>query len=189
MKMDQWLIRTSGNRIEGPFGREQVIGLIREGKLGPQDEICRANHYWIYLHEQRELLEQLGIQLPRTGAQGAAAGAADEEITETQTETETPASDIQVTPPPAASLTNPMPEDYDGSTAVLSKSTGARVTPFAPKPATSRPRVPPAVSVAGISVLRGSLERSSVWRGLAWIMVGAGALVLIAVLRLLRSAG
>src|SRR4051794_25276443 len=109
--MDQWLVRTSTNRIEGPYTRDQVVGMIREGKLGPQDEVCQANQYWIYLHEQHEVQKQLGVQMPRSG-RGAGGEKNEEEITETQTETETqsPAESAG-----AASIPDAMPEDYDGS--------------------------------------------------------------------------
>ena len=52
------------------------------GELGPQDEVCEANHYWIYLHETDELVRQLGIQPPRSLLAG-------DEATETQTQTKT----------------------------------------------------------------------------------------------------
>lgn len=79
---DQWLIRTSQNIIAGPYTREQVCHLIEDQKLGPDDEVCPANGYWIYLHEEEELLRQLGVKLPH-----AYGPASEEEITQTQTDT------------------------------------------------------------------------------------------------------
>jgi hypothetical protein len=77
--MDQWLIRTSENKIAGPYTKEQVCRLISEGKLTVLDEVCPANGYWIYLNEKQEVLKYLGVEI-----QGEAP-ANDEEITETET--------------------------------------------------------------------------------------------------------
>lgn len=78
---DLWLIRTSQNLIAGPYRQDQVRKLIRDGELGPQDEICKANGYWIFLHEREELFRQLGVELPRSAGSNR-----DEDLTETQTE-------------------------------------------------------------------------------------------------------
>ncbi len=63
--LDQWLVRTSGNEIRGPYTQEALIKQIEDGGLGPEDEVCRANHYWIYLDEREEVQAQLGIEAPR----------------------------------------------------------------------------------------------------------------------------
>ena len=177
--MQPWLIRTANNIIGGPYSRNQVVQLIQEGKLGPQDEVCQANHYWIFLHEQAEVESQLGIQMPRT-ARGD-----DDEITETQTDS------VSVTPGvnSAVELTlatlPPMPSDYEGGTAVLSHGT------FRDAKST----------VSGSAVMRGSsipeahegvvgasaLERPSLWRSLVWFMVAAGLVIVFVVLHLLRT--
>lgn len=175
--MDQWLVRTAGNRIEGPFTREQVIGLIRDRKLGLQDEICQANQYWIFLHEHHEIQRQLGIQIPRTkGVHSGFEG--DDETTETQTEV--PLNS------PAPEAPKDLHEGYDGHTAVIMRDKPAR----SPSPHPSRNFVPKsaqAISVAGTSVPRPKIERSSVWRALAWIMVAVAVLIIFAVLKLLRT--
>jgi hypothetical protein len=176
--MDQWLVRTSSNRIEGPYSRDQVVELIRDGKLGPQDEVCQANQYWIFLHEQHEVQRQLGIQMPRSKS-GKSAASGEEEITETQTETDT---ENQAPPPPS------VPDDYDGSTAVISRLPAKpKSIPQAQARESSRAK-PPAMSVAGTSV-RGALERSSVWRGFVWVMVVAAGMLVYAVLKLLKTSG
>src|SRR5688500_16240212 len=77
--MDQWLVRTSKNLIAGPYTKDQICQLIRDGQLTHQDEVCRANDYWITLHEREEVLRLLGIEMPKA--------AGEEEVTETQTET------------------------------------------------------------------------------------------------------
>lgn len=77
---EEWLVRTEKNFLSGPFPKEKVIQMIQQGQLGPQDEVCRGSHYWIYLHEREEVLNQLGVEMPRRPVED------DEEITETQTE-------------------------------------------------------------------------------------------------------
>lgn len=78
--MDQWLIRTSDNWIAGPYPEAQIRQMILNGELTYQDEICSANHYWIYLYEREEVMKQLGIEVPIQGA-GAKK---DDEVTETE---------------------------------------------------------------------------------------------------------
>jgi hypothetical protein len=174
--MDQWLVRTASNRIDGPFPREQVIEMIRDGKLGLQDEICQANQYWIYLHEHQEVQRQLGIQMPRNARNPGERG--EEEITETQTETET---DVATPVASDSPVVLPVLEDYAGGTTISRK------------PISQRPKLDAAprmsVSVAGTSVPRTPLERSSVWRVVAWIMALAALAIVISVLRLLKNAG
>lgn len=79
---DQWLIRTSTNRISRPLTRQQVCELIEKGQLHSNDEVCHANHYWFYLNEHEEIKNQLGIQMTKELFRGA------EEETETATEFE-----------------------------------------------------------------------------------------------------
>jgi hypothetical protein len=80
--MNQWLIRTQKNEIEGPFTKEDVIARILERRLGIEDEVCQANHYWIYLDERSEVIRQLGIEVPRSSREG---GLDTDEITLTET--------------------------------------------------------------------------------------------------------
>jgi hypothetical protein len=76
--MDQWLLRTSKNRVSGPFPKEEICQMILQGKLTHQDEICMANGYWIYIHEYDEVRKYLGIDVPRVADPG------DDEITGTE---------------------------------------------------------------------------------------------------------
>lgn len=79
--LEKWLVRTEANCISGPFSREKLQEMILQGSLSLQDEVCRGNSYWIYLHEASEILAQLGVRVPRP-----VVGGSDED---TQTETET----------------------------------------------------------------------------------------------------
>lgn len=80
----EWLVRTAANELTGPFTRETLIEKITSGTLTPEDEICRANHYWIYLDERDEVKNQLGIEVPKYRRKKG--NRDDDEITETQTE-------------------------------------------------------------------------------------------------------
>lgn len=97
--MEKWLVRTHQNLIAGPYARQELIDLIQEGRLSEQDEVCEENHYWIYLYERDELLNQLGIEFPHTRSRPD-----DEEVTETETET-------LVTDPIPESEPPPLPDD------------------------------------------------------------------------------
>jgi hypothetical protein len=77
--MEQWLTRTAENWIAGPYSKEQVSQMILDGRLGLQDEICPANGYWIMIHETKEIMDHLGIQVPR--AHGSAEEVTESEIT------------------------------------------------------------------------------------------------------------
>ena len=80
--MTEWLVRTAKNQIMGPFSKEKVCELIRDSEIGPEDEVCPANGYWIFIHEREEVLKLLGVEVPKTvGGPGL-----HEEITETETE-------------------------------------------------------------------------------------------------------
>jgi hypothetical protein len=80
--MDKWLVRTSKNRVEGPYTREQIRQSIQEGNLSFEDEVCAAEGYWFSLHEREEVLKYLDIDVPRNRE------STDDEITQTQTQTE-----------------------------------------------------------------------------------------------------
>jgi hypothetical protein len=81
-EIDQWLVRTSRNEILGPFPKEEIIEQIQQGLLGPDDEVCHANHYWIYLDEREEVAQQLGIEAPGRYIEG-------DEPTQTQSDLRT----------------------------------------------------------------------------------------------------
>ncbi len=123
---DHWLVRTAHNLIAGPYTREQVCTLIRDGQLTHQDEVCHARGYWITLHEREEVKKQLGVDVPH------AAGSTDEEVTETGTEKPDRTDDaipapaaveveVQMqSPPEGASASAPVLQDTDGHTAFVS---------------------------------------------------------------------
>lgn len=77
-----WLVRTSQNEILGPFSQAELLKQIEQGEFALEDEVCRADGYWFYLHEGEETQSQLGIAPPRPKR-------GDEEITQTDTDTET----------------------------------------------------------------------------------------------------
>src|SRR3954471_13137598 len=92
VEVDQWLVRTAQNLIMGPYKKEDVLNLIREGSLTLQDEVCQANHFWFYLHEHEELKRQLGLEMPHQLP-------ADDDVTLTQTQTETKRMPEAMPPP------------------------------------------------------------------------------------------
>lgn len=77
---DHWMVRTRKNEILGPFTKETLISQIRNHQVSLEDEICQANHYWIYLDERDEVLKQLGIESPRPHSPND-----EEEVTATET--------------------------------------------------------------------------------------------------------
>lgn len=78
--LDQWLVRTSKNQIMGPFPKDQICHMVKQGKLIAQDEVCQAGNYWFALHEHEEVVQQLGISSPSLTPN-------EDEATETQTQT------------------------------------------------------------------------------------------------------
>jgi hypothetical protein len=82
--MTDWLVRTAQNRLIGPISEEQLKSRILAGEFRLEDEICRANDYWIFLHERDEVQSRLGIQVPSKRAR-----VDDETETGTQTLTDT----------------------------------------------------------------------------------------------------
>jgi hypothetical protein len=184
--MDQWLIRTSQNLVAGPYTREQVCQLIRDGQLGLQDEFCAANGYWIYVHEREEVKRVLGVDVPR----GAPT---DDEITETQT----------VRPPPGSPASAGFSSDFGGddgapdTTAVLNSELmrkmrpgGAAETPPAgtvvPPPSSPAP-TPAAAGQPAVSIAGAGMERSAFVRGFAWVLALGVLLVIYLVFKLTRN--
>jgi hypothetical protein len=176
---DLWLLRTADNRLDGPYTKAELCQLIEAGELGPQDEVCRANHYWISLHEQQEVMDQLGIrpqfQKSKPGS-GSGAGSEDE-ITETQTEV----NEVDGTPAAIGDAGEDIPDLPDeaefAGTAVIRR---AKKLPGAKAAA---PTGPLQVSVRGIS----RMERPSIWRGAAWILILAAGVLIYSVLKILRT--
>ncbi|MBP5296657.1 MAG: hypothetical protein J6Y94_04925 [Bacteriovoracaceae bacterium] len=52
-----WLIRTRHNKILGPVALKKIAELLGKGSLGPYDEICSGNGYWIRVREE-ELVQK-----------------------------------------------------------------------------------------------------------------------------------
>ncbi len=77
MSSELWLVRTFKNQILGPFEREDLIKMIRQGALDVQDEVCPSLGYWIGLHERGEIQNRLGVELPKKRPLGE-----EDEITE-----------------------------------------------------------------------------------------------------------
>lgn len=90
---DQWLVRTSLNEVVGPMSRDALIAQIREGKLGLQDEVCKANSYWIYLDEAEEVKRQLGIYMPKS-ARGPHEDSTETDLQAMTQELHVPASEL-----------------------------------------------------------------------------------------------
>ncbi len=195
--MTGWLTRTSANWVSGPYSREEVVKMIEQGKLGVQDEVCRSNHYWFYLHEHQEVLNQLGIQMPRINR------TSDDEVTETQIEAQGGVPPVLISHPP-----DDLPEvpglsaDDDGQTSVLIRTSGSsahEVRQAAIKPSSSLPILPsltPAptsyhsvnsVQRPVISVSPQVIEKPSIWRGVAWALSLVAAIILYLVLNLLQA--
>lgn len=84
--MTDWLVRTAENRLIGPISEAQLRERILAGEFRLEDEICRANDYWISLHERDEVRSRLGIDVPLKRAR---AGQEDETETGTRTLTDT----------------------------------------------------------------------------------------------------
>lgn len=209
MEIDQWLIRTAENWIAGPYPKEQVRKMVLEGKLGLQDEICSANGYWLYLHEHAEIQKALGVQIPKssngdevtetqipTGPQETRSEtrpAPSKDESKTATGTVIRKSIFEPLMEQAQSLTarneahqaeeeaerEADPED-DGSTRVSTlyqsgTRSGAQASP----------------ELRGLSkahephVTGSSDQRPSMWKGLVWMMVLAGVVLLGVVVRLI----
>jgi hypothetical protein len=212
--MAQWLIRTAENVIAGPYEREQVCQLIRDGELNYQDEVCQSNGYWIYLHERDEVLRQLGVEVPKPAApQG-------EEVTETglmgektdPTLSDKSASEAHGEPalPELAQSPDSVPEhtsvivnrafrQLPTAKPLKRPETEAPAAAFKAEAPVDRPREgssaehSQAPANGGIQALGADvmpetgLERTTVWRGFAWLVIAGIVGLLIMVIRVLRA--
>ncbi len=175
---DLWLVRTAKNVISGPHSKTEVIDLVKSGAIGPQDEVCPGNGYWIYLHEHEEVQKWLGIAVPRAPRQPG------EEVTETQTDRPpAPSVDAQ-----AEEFLAQQPEAVE-QTAVMNAS-ALRAKPTV-RPAVGTRGGAPSVSAVRPQPARATVvshvEKTSVWKGVAFAMVVAAVLIIWTVLRALRS--
>lgn len=193
--MERWLVRTEKNVISGPYPRELVQQMIRDGKLALEDEVCCANSYWFFLHEQDEVQKLLGVRAPKLDSM-------DNEITETETQTDTQTRSVQAqTQAKEHSLNEPLipdigevPEDTkilsnralrefhttpahgpaphagSGATTVAAPINSVSIKPAPAKPALvkSASGSPASQQLYRRAVL--SVERPSFWRGFAGVL-------------------
>jgi hypothetical protein len=120
-EVDQWLVRTAENYLAGPYTRDQIRQLIREGQLGAQDEVCRGSQFWIMLHEKDEVIRQLGADCVQWLGES---GGEDKTLTQTEPSIE----DIQLTEQQAVEGMG----QGDGSTTVIASlpSSAVRLRPL-----------------------------------------------------------
>lgn len=198
--MDQWLVRTAQNLVAGPYTKEQVCQLVLQGQLSQDDDICPANGYWIPLHDRDDVFKHLGIHVP------SLPGDPDEEITETQSMTGT----IRVDPEAGPDSTQEheddsfLPELADFSTedtgvfsVEMLKERRVRSDLLLCSPAVSEGGLPESIASPPSADLErarqrpkilvlSSIEKPSIWRGFAWVLILVGAVIAYAVVRLLR---
>jgi hypothetical protein len=174
-QLDQWLVRTHQNQLTGPFPKDEVLRLIREGALGLQDEVCQANHYWITLHEREEVMAQLGIEPPiRRRRKSDAKPGEDDEITETETETANVFTDAAEAPGNSSVMMTRR------GAAVSGEAESAHFAAMAAVPAASPSAVSPNISV------RGQVERPQIWKGVAVVLSGLVIALVYMVIDILR---
>lgn len=198
---DQWMVRTSQQLLAGPYTKEQVCQLIREGQLGQQDEVCHANRYWIFLHEREEVLEQLGIEPPQKDV------ATDEDtqtetVTSTATDTDlvTPANGTRVELGEAPELAE-IPDHMTENTAILTnralrefqpKSAAKKQTSAAPTPKSApvklaRPHTTTHANPVVVSRSARHVEKTLFVRGFVWVLFGVAGLLFYWVFQLLKT--
>jgi hypothetical protein len=64
--MKNWLIRTKSNHLLGPISRDKLLELIQAGTIRPEDEVCSANGFWIYVRETELVRRHVFEQVPQT---------------------------------------------------------------------------------------------------------------------------
>lgn len=170
---NDWLIRTASNEIRGPFPQRMVQKMVLEGELSSQDEICRANHFWIMLHEREEVLAHLGIEPPRQARKRTG-----EEITQTDTETETLVTEVD------GDQSIPELEAEPDQTAMVSRATANRALREAPRSAGSTRAVKPA---ARVEIVGGEVERVAYWKLLAALGIVASVFLVAGAVRIIWS--
>ncbi len=57
LEQENWLIRSKDNIVSGPFGKKQILQMIKAGELKGKTELAPANSFWFYCDE-KQLLEQ-----------------------------------------------------------------------------------------------------------------------------------
>lgn len=123
---EHWLVRTVLNELRGPYSRNELVQEIHDGKLGPQDEVCRSGSYWIYLDERDEVRKQLGIEPPRGHL-----SLLEEEQTDTKTEHLT--QEIDATARASIELPELFENVGPGDTTILANRSLRRFDPNKPR--------------------------------------------------------
>jgi hypothetical protein len=168
MAMDQWLVRTAENVIAGPYTLEQVRGLIKDGQLSLQDEVCQANGYWIFLHETEEVAKQIGQDVIKyLGERG-------EDLTQTQTEP-------SIGSTPLVAVHGLDEKATDGVTTVVSEQAIRAELQLRRRPLTSTPGIDPSLVHVSPTGQKPFLKR------VAWILITVIALAIFVFLNLSRD--
>jgi len=165
---ERWLVRTAKNQILGPWSRDDLRKKILSGELEAQDEVCRANTYWIFLHESEELYSALSVRLPPV--HGA-------DVTEPGVTADT----VNPAPPAAPQLQVYREEENDGGTSMISGHGAPSVAPSAESNLRRVPQQQPRIQVLG------KIEKPSLWRGVGWILLTSALIIIYFVLRALRT--
>lgn len=171
-----WMVRSASGRLLGPISAEQLREWITSSRLLPEDEICVANGYWIFMHEREEVRAALGIDVPDPPPGARSIG--DDERTETRTDTgiADPTRKIEATPTtgglPGIGASAAEPLEQVHTEAEL--ATGVDASPSQQAPLTEQR-------------LDQGLERAALWRGLTIMLIAAAAIAVFFLLRLLRS--
>ncbi len=184
MADEQWMVRTSMNEVVGPMSRDALIAQIREGKLGLEDEVCKAHSYWIYLDEADEVKRQLGIEMPR-------AKNGHEDSTETDLQAMT--RELSV---PVSALGNEDSSDLsesDGGTKILSSRGSQRSAQSGETSETERKRsrfdrnrYRPALGQSQPLIL-GRVEGPSIWRFIIGALIVLTGVMVAWVIRYLQA--
>ncbi len=212
---EEWLVRSAKNVISGPHKRDDVCRMVTTGELGLQDEVCAGGSYWIYLHEREEIKKQLGVDVPKSKG-GEEETDEEITETETASDdldlllNQNLANQISADDSTSILSTRLMRDRLSlkvsaafnaassSTAATTSKVLGGgagQVQPrsiefsgAAPSPegVPGNPVRSPAVIRPNLQIL-GPIERPSVWRGLAWLLITTAGLLVYAVLRALRD--
>ena len=174
--MNQWLIRTSQNVISGPFTAEQVRKKILDAELKSEDEICQANHFWIFIYETKEVEEQLGIKVPAYVLQNRAQD--EDEVTETATEPQTPTLAAKESPDDIPDLPE-IPDDEIHASVMSATAHRDRDSRIHKITSTS--------SGSKASATAPQIEKLSLWKGVAIALASVAIILVFMIIRALTS--
>lgn len=187
--MNQWLIRTSQNMISGPFTAEQVRKKILDAELKSEDEICQANHFWIFIYETKEVEEQLGIKVPAYVLQNRAKD--EDEVTETATEPQTPTLAAKESPDDIPDLPE-IPDDeihasVMSATAHRDRDTRIRLEERNSNNKTSTHSFNSTHTSSGskTSTTVPQIEKLSLWKGVAIALASVAIILVFMIIRVL----